>query len=111
MSNLAKIAEKKIEEQVGTTAQILGYMEHQIDLVSQLVKDIAETIPAENRTPEMEERLTHLSALLEKTSVDFENIASPFETYKLPKAVKVKGAIRNIQKQYLKAKLREEGLL
>jgi hypothetical protein len=83
---------------------IIGYMEHQLDLIGQLVVDIAEGVQL---SPEATDRLELLKQVVAYASVDFANISHQFQSYKIPKAVELKQHTRNIQGRYLQAQLRE----
>lgn len=105
--NLQEIVLTELEKRIGNTAIILGYFEHQVDILTQVVKDLASLVDVSKLPEDAKERIEALNTLLEYSSVDFDNIDSPFENYKVPKAVEMKKVIRTIQEQYLTAKMRE----
>jgi hypothetical protein len=84
---------------------VIGYLEHQLDLIAQLLIDLAEK--SEPLAPEAEDRLQKLKALLQYSSIDFAHITSVYESYKLPNAEALKQETRKVQKQYLTAQIRE----
>lgn len=84
---------------------IIGYLEHQIDLISKLIVDFADS--GLTLSPEATDRLNELKKLLEYSSINFENLDNPIESYKLPKAKELKSETRSVQGKYLKAKIRE----
>lgn len=106
---LAQLAEQEILDRVGNVVVLLGYFEHQVDLQAKIIKGISEAVQASG--VELPVEVTTLLAendkLLEVSSIDFKNITSQLESYKLPKAVQTKSQIRDIQGIYLQAKLRE----
>jgi predicted translin family RNA/ssDNA-binding protein len=88
----------------------LGYTEHQIDLMAVIIKELAALIDPANITPELQRKLDMLELLIAHSSVDFNNLDSPLEGYKIPGAVNLKAYTRQVQGKYLKKQL-EEGLL
>lgn len=88
---------------------IIGYLEHQLDLISKLVTDLASLIDPNNITPEVQKRLDMLNGLLNYSSVNFDNLTSPLESYKIPKAADLKSYTRKVQKRYLQKQI-EEGI-
>lgn len=86
---------------------VIGYLEHQLDLISKLVVDLASLVDSNNITPEIQERLDMLNGLLNHSSVNFNNLASPLESYKIPKATDLKAYTRKIQKRYLQKQIEE----
>lgn len=107
--NLTEIVQKEIEEKIGNTAILLGYFEHQVDLLTQVVKDLSAVVDTSSLSAEAQDRLNKIGEVLAFSSVDFANITSPLENYKIPMAVDTKKNLRTIQAQYLLAKLKEEG--
>lgn len=101
---LELLVEEVIERQVGNTAIILGYFEHQVDLLAKITKELSELVDQEKMSEDLKGRLATLDSLLEQSSVNFENIDSPLESYKLPGAVDKKRIMRDIQNRYLTAK-------
>ena len=83
----------------------IGYMEHYIDLIAQLVVDLAES--GVELPKEAKERLEILKSILKYSSVDFNNLDDPLESYKLPKSEELKKYTRIVQKRYLVAQVRE----
>lgn len=84
---------------------IIGYMEHYIDLIAQLVVDLAKS--GVELPPEAQERLEKLKSMLQYSSIDFNNIDDPLESYKLPRSEELKKYTRTVQKRYLIAQMRE----
>lgn len=82
----------------------MAYVEHQMDLISQIVIDLAEdvTLP-----PEKKARVDMLKQIMVHSSIDFPNIEHPLQAYKVPKSVEYKGITRQVQERYLKAQMRE----
>jgi hypothetical protein len=83
---------------------VIGYLEHQLDLTAQLIVDLADSITL---TPEAQERLDKLKSLLQHSSINFLDMESPLEAYKIPNAVALKQQTRKVQEKYLKAQIRE----
>lgn len=84
---------------------IIGYMEHYIDLIAKLVVDLAES--GVELPPEAQERLEKLKSMLQHSSIDFNNMDDPLESYKLPRSEELKKYTRTVQKRYLIAQMRE----
>lgn len=105
--DLSAIVQKELEKRVGNIAVVLGYFEHQVDILTQVVKDLSALVDTSQLPDDAKARIDSLNTLLQYSSVDFDNINSPFENYKIPKAVEMKQIIRAIQLQYLNAKSRE----
>lgn len=103
VQELRSIANNQLQDPV----IIIGYLEHQVDLLGKLVLDLAQVVDQTKITPEVAGRLTALNGLMAHSSVDFENITDPLQAYKLPTCIGVKSYTRRIQDQYLRAKLRE----
>lgn len=103
---LEKLVEEIMIRQAGNIPILLGYLEHQLDLLSALVKDLSEIVDQTKITPEIQERLNHLNQILAQSSINFDNLSHPMESYKLPGVVDKKRILRNIQARYLDAKLR-----
>jgi hypothetical protein len=84
---------------------IIGLLEHQLDLMGQLIIDLAGD--KSELSIEIQGRLDRLQGLLNYTSVNFEKIDDPMEAYKIPKATEIKGVTRKVQRRYLEAQMRE----
>lgn len=85
---------------------VLAYMEHQVDLASQLIVDIAEATGV-TLSAEAENRLSLLKDLLAQSSIDFANITDQLQAYKIPNAAALKGLIHRVEDKYLQAQIRE----
>jgi hypothetical protein len=84
---------------------VIGYLEHQLDLVSQLIVDLSES--GVTLSPEAIDRVEKMKVLLNYSSVNFEDIDNPLESYKLPNAEGLKKHTRKVQERYLNAQIRE----
>lgn len=82
----------------------MGFMEHQIDLISQIAVGLAERNELSDTDRELVEIL---KTVLEFKSVDFSNMQHPMESYKIPKLIESKKRTRIVQMQYLQAQVRE----
>jgi hypothetical protein len=82
----------------------LAYVEHQMDLMAQLIVDMAESA---NLTGPALDRLNMLKQILEYTSIDFENLSQPLQAYKIPKTTEYKKNTRVVGEKYLLAQVRE----
>jgi hypothetical protein len=100
---LRKVAEAMFPEPI----IIIGYIEHYIDLMGKVIEDLSSVVDTSQLSPEQQERLNKLKEFLQYSSVDFNNISDPLESYKLPSALQLKADTRNIQRRYLEAQLRE----
>lgn len=99
------LALEAVEKEVGNLAQVLGLFEHQVDLMAQLILDLASIADQTKLTSEMQERINMLRAFMQNTSVDFSNLSDPFQSYRIPAAIESKARIRRIQEKYLRLKL------
>lgn len=102
-TELRNIVEKMLPEPV----IIIGYLEHQLDLVSQVALDLSELVDQTNMTEDQKSRLVNLQDMLKHTSVDFTALEHPLQSYKLPKAVQLKQDTRDVQLRYQGALMRE----
>lgn len=98
--------QKIVEDLLPSPVIALAYMEHQVDLLTQLVVDLVAatgaTLPADAAN-----RLTLLKSLLAQSSIDFSNITDQLQSYKIPNAVAMKAFIHKIEADYLAAQIRE----
>ena len=111
MTDLQDVVQRKIEDRIGKVPVLLGYLEHQVDLIGTVVVGLSEVVDQTALTDELKARIDELKAILQHSSVDFANLQSPYENYKIPVAISSKKEIRAIQRQYLSKKLEEEGVL
>jgi hypothetical protein len=88
----------------------LALVEHQLDLMAYLLKSLLNRVDETTLTQQEKDMIAYLDQVLAKSSVDFNDIANPFQAYKLPKMVEVKNHTRVVQGKYLKKQM-EEGLL
>lgn len=84
---------------------VIGYLEHQLDLIGRLVLDLFAN--QTSLSADVQSRLNDLNQLLQYSSIDFSNITSQLESYKIPNATALKEETRKIQKKYLDAQIRE----
>ncbi len=98
---LLKAASDRLPDPVHTIA----FLEHQMDLMGRIILDLADN--ATGLTEEQLERVLMLQELIDYSSVDFNNLKHPLQSYKIPKAVEQKAYTRLIQDRYLKAQQRE----
>lgn len=111
MEDKREILRETAKDMLPDTVIALGFMEHQLDLIGQLVVDLLEIVDTTAEIdPAVRTRVDMLKGLLNYSSIDFNNLASPFQSYKIPKATEVKGITRQVQLRYLEAQQRE-GLL
>lgn len=98
----------EIKNRMPDIVQTLGYMEHQIDLITKFNVDLLYLLtqttglvdPAQLPAG-LVERLEQMEFLLESSSVDFDNLTHPMQNYKIPKAKERKDLIRQIQQRYV----------
>jgi hypothetical protein len=95
------IVEKKLVERVGSVLKMVSYMEYATDLIAQVVKDLSGAIDTTTLPQEAQDHLAQLNQLLTVSSIDFANIASPYESFKIPRAMQVKQTIAEVRKPYL----------
>lgn len=81
----------------------LAYVEHQMDLMSQLIIDLSEgvtlSVPAQ-------QRVDMLKTILQHSSINFGNLTHPLESYKIPKTAEYKAETRVVGARYLQAQIR-----
>lgn len=94
------------KSQLPETFIMIAYMEHQLDLCSQLIVDIAEASGV-TLSADAENRLSLLKDVLAQSSIDFANITGQLESYKIPNATSMKAFIHKIEDLYLQAQIRE----
>lgn len=92
---------------LGDTTITMGLMEHQVDLIGRIVLSIAEKYELDE---DDKFAVDSLRNILKFSSIDFNNLEHPFESYKIPKVIEGKERTRLVQEKYLQAQLRE-GLL
>lgn len=97
---LRKIAGELLPDPLITMA----YVEHQIDLIGQIVIDLAESA---SLNPEQQKRLDMLKGVMKHSSIDFVNIKHQLQSYKIPKATEYKERTRSVQERYLQAQIKE----
>lgn len=81
----------------------IALLEHQIDLIGQIVLDLADDATLSEAA---QERVIMLQLIMEHSSVDFEHIEEQLHAYKIPKAIEKKAYTRLIQERYLQAQIR-----
>lgn len=89
---------------------ILGFMEHQIDFMAKIIEDLVGVVDTSTLTEEQLGRITQLKEFLKASSVDFDDLSNPLQSYKLPKALQVKTETRDIQYRYITKQI-DEGLM
>jgi hypothetical protein len=103
---LAEVVEKRFNE-IGPTPMLLGYMEHQQDLIGQLVLDLVAIADPAKITPDMQKRIEKLNDVMQHSSINFSDLENPLESYKIPDLIRIKQQIRLLQIEYLQALVRE----
>lgn len=104
-NELRDIAQSQLPEPIYTMA----YMEHQLDLMGQVLLDLAQSAQFEEGSPEAS-RVAALEAVMSKSSIDFDSIEHPLQAYKIPKTVEFKDRTRRVQNRYLQAQI-ENGII
>lgn len=89
---------------------VIGYMEHQIDLMGKIIEDLSGLVDTSTLAPAQQQRLTSLKSILQFSSLDFENLNSPLQSYKIPKVIELKEDTRRVQTRYLNRQI-QEGLM
>lgn len=99
-----KQLEEAAENMLPNATITMGLMEHQIDLIGKIVVSLCENIdlPESDRS-----RVETLKEILKYSSIDFTNINSPLQSYKIPAVLEGKQRTRLVQDQYLMAQMRE----
>lgn len=111
MTHLWDIVRREVNEDIGDVLNLVSFLEHLIDLQSNLILKLSDTIDPTLFDTQTQELLGYLRQFNDLSSVDWNQLTSPFQAYKLPLALSKKSYIRQIQKIYLEAKLKEEGLI
>jgi len=110
-NSLWNIVARQVNSDVGDPLNLISYLEHLIDLNSHIIIKLSETIDPSLLDEQTQELLNYLKQFNVLSSVNFSDLNNPFEAYKIPVALDKKKYIRDIQKIYLEAKLKEEGLI
>jgi len=97
---LREVAASQMADPVITMA----YLEHQMDLMGQLIIDLSDGVEL---PPEKAARLEMLKSVMQNSSVDFNDITNPLQSYKIPTMTEHKKQTRLIQYRYLQAQMRE----
>lgn len=85
----------------------MGLMEHQVDLIAKVVLALADKYPLDEQD---QQAVESLKSIMQFSSINFNNLDHPFESYKIPRVIEGKERTRMVQEKYLQAQLRE-GLL
>lgn len=88
------------------TVVALGYIEHQMDLIGTITMMLVDSFK-DNMTDDQLAIVNMLRDVLKHSSIDFANINDQLQSYKIPKTIENKAAIRLVQEQYLLAQIRE----
>jgi len=110
-NSLWNIVARQVNSDVGDPLNLISFLEHLIDLNSHLILKLSETIDLTLLDAQTLELLEYLKQFNTLSSVNFSDLNNPFEVYKIPVALDKKRYIRDIQRVYLEAKLKEEGLI
>ena len=108
---LEKLVQEAIEKEIGGMIKLLGYMEHQLDLSILSHAYLLKRIPEEEKDDYTRMIEQHINDIAELSSVDFDNLDSPLENYKLPKLKESKAVLRKLQPRYVYLSLKEKGEL
>lgn len=98
-----------VTEHLPDTILLISHLEHQIDLLTIIIKDLSTIVDQTKITEKTQERLTMLDGLLTNSSVNFDDLNNPLEAYKIPKTQELKNQTRKVQERYLKKQI-DEGL-
>jgi len=109
--DLWSIVRKDVEDNIGDPLNLISYLEHLIDLQSFIILKLSDAIEPTLLDIQTKELLGYLGQFNALSSVDWNDLDSPFQAYKIPVALEKKKYIRDIQKIYLDARLKEEGLI
>ena len=96
--------QKSANEMLPDTTVTLGYMEHYMDLIGKIVSSLAHK-EASNLTDEEKDLVEKLDSMLKYSSIDFDNLNDPLQSYKVPKAIEAKQRTRMVQRKYLQAQI------
>lgn len=100
---LLKVATEYLPDSLKTIA----FLEHQMDLMSAIILDLVEGINAEEVFNEDQlKRLESLKSLMIHSSVKFDEIDNPLQSYKIPACINQKYYTRLIQDRYLTAQMK-----
>jgi len=101
---LWEIVQRQVEERIGSILKLLSYTEIQIDIMANLLMDITQVvneIDSTKITPETQLKIDSLNQILQFSSINFSQIDSSRENYKIPTTVYYKSELRDIQNPYL----------
>lgn len=106
--NIAALAQKEID-QLGNTAQLMGLMQHYIDLVGTCVLDLYSHIDPAALTADQVAHKTLLESFVALASVDLSKASTdPLEGAKLHSALAMKEKANLIMSRYLRLYAREQ---
>lgn len=97
---------RMVAEELPEPVIILGNLEHQIDLISELVRDLSGVVKAIDPdliSEGVQKKLDVLDKLLAVSSINTENLDHPLTKELLDGAIGLKGYTRIQQRRYLKA--------
>ena len=98
-----------IKKEMGDPVFLVAYLEHQVDVLTNVVLHLAQAAdPAVVEA--IQPQLDALQTIDASSSIDFDNLTSPTEAFKLPMMVHNKQMLRSIQGRYLQ-RLMETGNL
>ena len=109
--DLWQIVKKDVEDNIGDPLNLISYLEHLIDLQSLLILKLSDAIEPTLLDTQTKELLGYLGQFNVLSSVEWNDLSNPFQAYKIPVALEKKKYIRDIQRIYLEARLKEEGLI
>ena len=95
-NSLWNIVARQVNSDVGDPLNLISYLEHLIDLNSHIIIKLSETIDPSLLDEQTQELLEYLKQFNVLSSVNFSDLNSPFEAYKLPVALDKKKYIRDI---------------
>lgn len=98
---------QSVKEQMDDPIKIIGFLEHQLDYQQKIISLLIQSL--ETNGFDLPEELIALKPIqdgfLKHSSVDFNDIAHPFQSYKIPKAIEKKERQRITQERYLNKKM------
>lgn len=106
--NAKELVNIELIEKTGGLAQLLGSLEHQLDLALKLAVDLSKLIDQDTIPNDVKERLEVADRLLTHQSLNFENLNNPIDNSKLDTAIERKSLLRNVQSLYFNKLIEEQ---
>ena len=103
MDDLWSILEKKLSERTGSFSRSTSYLEYYNDIIAHVLMDMVSLIEPEKITPSIQAKINILSAILEHSSINLNDISNPMEGYKVEGIIEMKDINHELRQLYMSA--------